>query len=178
MIRDCEAEWVIIGHSERRHGLRETEELCGEKFQMALESGLRVVFCVGETWEERSAGRTHEVNSRQLAAGFAHVLVEHLDRVVLAYEPVWAIGTGRTASPDDAQAAHRAIRDFLGSLYDPRSVDALRIIYGGSVNASNARTLFAQPDIDGGLIGGASLKPADFLAIVAAASESTTTAAT
>lgn len=178
MILDAGASWVIIGHSERRHVAGESDQLCGEKLQMALESGLRVIFCVGETWEQRSAGSADEVNARQLSAGFRAVSANQLERVAIAYEPVWAIGTGRTASPRDADEAHRAIRAWLASRYDPQSVQGVRILYGGSVNASNAVNLFARPEIDGGLIGGASLKPTEFLAIVAAASESPTDAST
>jgi len=168
MLRDAGARWVIIGHSERRHGLRESDRLCGDKFTRAIEGGLSVVFCVGETWDERRNGATHEVNRRQLEAGFERIKSADLTRVVVAYEPVWAIGTGKTASAQDAQEAHRSIREFLGGLYDSRSVEALRILYGGSVNGSNAAALFSEPDIDGGLIGGASLKPAEFLSIIAA----------
>lgn len=168
MLLDCGAKWTIIGHSERRHGLGESDQLCGAKLARALEAGLSVVFCVGETWEEREAGQAHEVNRRQLEVGFASIKVECLDRVVVAYEPVWAIGTGRTASAQDAQTSHRLIREWIANRYDPRSSAGVRILYGGSVTAANASTLFAEEDIDGGLIGGASLKVADFLAIIAA----------
>ncbi|MBX3354702.1 MAG: triose-phosphate isomerase [Phycisphaeraceae bacterium] len=168
MIRDSGGEWVIIGHSERRHGAGESDELCGRKLTRALGSELRTIFCVGETWEERSAGKAHEVNRRQLEAGFREVGAERLGEVVVAYEPVWAIGTGKTASASDAQEAHRSIREWLANRYDLRSASGVRILYGGSVNAANAAALFSEEDIDGGLIGGASLKAADFLAIVAA----------
>ncbi|MBM4111988.1 MAG: triose-phosphate isomerase [Phycisphaerae bacterium] len=168
MIVDCGATWAIIGHSERRHGLAESPELCGAKLRRALDAKLSAVLCVGETWEERSAGRTDEINRMQLDAALAGVPAEALARIVVAYEPVWAIGTGRTATVDDADAAHRAIRRFLGNRYAPAAVEGVRIIYGGSVNAGNARSLFSAPEIDGGLIGGASLKAAEFLSIVAA----------
>ena len=169
MLIDCGCGSVIIGHSERRHGLAESDSLCGEKLAMALESSLWALLCVGETWEEREAGRTDEVTTRQLMGALEHVTPEHADRLLIAYEPVWAIGTGRSATPDDAQRAHSAIRGVVASRYDARLAAAVRILYGGSVNAGNAAALFAQPDVDGGLIGGASLKAADFLAIVAAA---------
>ena len=169
MLVDAGATWIIIGHSERRHGLGETDRLCGQKLDRAIEAGLRAVFCVGETWEERSAGVAAEITRRQLAAGFERVPTEALERIVIAYEPVWAIGTGKTASAQDAQEAHGSIREWLASRYDSRSAEGIRILYGGSVNASNAAALFNEPDIDGGLIGGASLKSADFLSIVAVA---------
>jgi len=168
MLLDSGTKWAIIGHSERRHGLGESDELCGKKLNRALEAGLRMVLCVGETWEERSAGRAHDVTHRQLAAAFVQVGFERLASVVVAYEPVWAIGTGKTASAQDAQEAHRSIRKWLGSRYDSRSAEGVRILYGGSVNASNAATLFSEPDVDGGLIGGASLKAAEFVSIIAA----------
>lgn len=169
MIVDLGASWTIIGHSERRHGAGDTDQLCGEKVVRALEVGLRIVLCVGETWEERNAGRAPEVNRRQLGAALDGVSGAQLDGMVIAYEPVWAIGTGKTASAEDAQEAHGSIRDFLASRYDPAAVERVRILYGGSVNAGNAGTLFAQRDVDGGLIGGASLKATDFLTIVSSA---------
>jgi triosephosphate isomerase len=127
------------------------------------------VLCIGEKLEQRHAGATDEVNARQLTSGLRGVGREQLRSVTIAYEPVWAIGTGRTASPADAQAAHRSIRKALGTLYDERSAAAARIQYGGSVNARNAPDLIAQPDVDGFLVGGASLKPDEFVAIVKAA---------
>ncbi len=173
MILDAGASWVIIGHSERRRGLGESPQLCGEKLQMAVEAGLRSVLCVGESWEERQEGRTDEINRGQLEAALRHVTADALERIVIAYEPVWAIGTGRTATVEDAQAAHRAIRGLLASLYAPASAERMRILYGGSVNAGNARSLFSASEVDGGLIGGASLKPAEFLSIVAATGAAT-----
>lgn len=169
MLRDCGVSWVLAGHSERRHVIGETDEIVNAKARAALTAGLSVILCVGEKLEQREAGKTDLVNETQLRAGLAGVEGAALSRVVIAYEPVWAIGTGRTASPADAQNAHAHIRRTLGSMYGPDGANAIRIQYGGSVTAANARDLFAQPDIDGGLIGGASLKPADFGQIVGAA---------
>lgn len=169
MLRDCGVSWVLAGHSERRHVIGETDELVNAKARAALAAGLSVILCVGEKLEQREAGKTDLVNETQLRAGLSGIEGGALSRVVIAYEPVWAIGTGRTASPADAQSAHAHIRRTLGSMYGTESANAIRIQYGGSVTAANARDLFAQPDIDGGLIGGASLKPADFGQIVGAA---------
>ena len=171
MLVDVGCRSVLIGHSERRHGLGEPDELLHEKLQIALESGLRAVLCVGETGGERRAGATQEVVGRQIRAGFGTLPAELAHAVVVAYEPVWAIGTGVNATPQDAQEVHASIRGLLGELYDSRFAAEARIIYGGSVNAKNARALFDQPDIDGGLIGGASLKADDFVAICRAAAE-------
>ncbi len=172
MLADCGCTHALVGHSERRHVLGESDDLVGEKLRAALAAGLHAVLCIGETLEEREGGRTDAVNERQLRAGLAGVDVGDLSRVVIAYEPVWAIGTGKTATPEDAQQAHAAIRAVLASMYDQDAAQSIRIQYGGSVKPGNAAELFAQPDIDGGLIGGASLKAADFLAICGAAGES------
>jgi triosephosphate isomerase len=169
MLKDCGATTVLVGHSERRHVIGEQDELINAKVRAVLEAGLECVLCVGETIEEREAGHTDPVNQRQVRAGLADVPGDWVNRLVLAYEPVWAIGTGKTATPDDAQDVHRKLRQLVSGLYGPEIAARTRIIYGGSVKPSNAAELFAQPDIDGGLIGGASLKPEDFVGIVKAA---------
>ncbi|MBU3683643.1 MAG: triose-phosphate isomerase [Phycisphaerales bacterium] len=171
MLCDLGARSVIIGHSERRHGLGEDDDLLREKLAIALESGLVAVLCVGETLSQRDDGRAEAVVAAQLRGCFGTLTAEAAMRVVVAYEPVWAIGTGRTASPDDAQAMHASIRGVLGDLYDSAFAARTRVIYGGSVNAKNARAIFDRPDVDGGLIGGASLKADDFVSICRAAAE-------
>jgi triosephosphate isomerase len=171
MLGDVHVTVVLAGHSERRHVIGETDDVVNRKVLASLDAGLMVVLCIGETIEEREAGRTDEVNLAQLRRGLDGVETSDLGHVVIAYEPVWAIGTGRTASPADAQAAHAVIRTEIGETYGLEASERLRIIYGGSVNALNASDLFAQPDIDGGLIGGASLKADEFSSIVKAASE-------
>jgi triosephosphate isomerase len=154
---------VIVGHSERRHIRGETDDEVGRKVAAAQRHGLRPILCVGETLDERDAARENDVVERQLAAGLASANLTA--GLIVAYEPVWAIGTGRTATPEQAQSMHATIRRFLGSL---DGGDAVRILYGGSVKPGNAAELFVQPDIDGGLIGGASLDADDFAAIVRA----------
>ena len=171
MLKNLGVTVVLCGHSERRHVMGESDVLINAKVLAALEAGLEVILCIGEKIEQREAGQTDAINAGQLAYGLAGVKDEHLARVTLAYEPVWAIGTGKTATPDDAQNAHRAIRNEIRHSRGDGAADAIRIQYGGSVKPGNANELFAQPDIDGGLIGGASLKAGDFLAIVRAAAE-------
>jgi triosephosphate isomerase len=160
---------VIIGHSERRQYFAETDATVNQKLHAALRVGLGPIVCVGETLAEREAGRQEAVVEGQLAGGLAGLSAEDLGRVVIAYEPVWAIGTGRTASHEQAQAMHSTIRQWLRAHYSGGSASSLRILYGGSVKASNASLLLAQPDIDGALVGGASLDPVEFSRIVAAA---------
>lgn len=169
MLKDCDVRVVLAGHSERRHVIGEPDSLVNHKVLAILEAGLECILCIGETLEQREHGQTDEVNRAQLLAGLADVRQEHLPRLTVAYEPVWAIGTGRTATPADAQDAQAKIRGLVASLYDAEVAECLRIMYGGSVKPSNAAELFAQPDIDGGLIGGASLVAADFVAIARAA---------
>lgn len=169
MLRDCGVEIVLAGHSERRHVIGESDDLVGLKAAAVLKEGLRCVLCVGETIEERRAGWTDEVNERQLASALKGFDVDWIDRLIVAYEPVWAIGTGVTAEPSQAQEAHERIRGFLARTYSREVADGLRIIYGGSVTPDNARELFDQPDVDGGLIGGASLDAGKFNRIVRAA---------
>ena len=172
MLLDCGVKAVLTGHSERRHIIGESDELVGAKTRKALDSGLDVILCVGETIEQRKAGETDAVNERQIRAGLAGVAPGDMARVTIAYEPVWAIGTGLTASPQDAQDAHAKIRSLLGSMFSSALAEQTRIQYGGAMKPGNAAELLAQPDVDGGLIGGASLKGEDFAAIVAAAAES------
>lgn len=170
MLRDVGCAAVLIGHSERRHGLGETDALLTRKVARALEAGLVPVLCVGETLAEREAGKAHSVIETQLRGSLAGHSENALSTLVIAYEPVWAIGTGRTATPDDAADAHRTVRKTLASMYSGRFAEQVRVIYGGSVNAKNAADLFSQDEIDGGLVGGASLQAADFKTIIAAAS--------
>ena len=168
MLQDYGCRYVIIGHSERRHIFAETNETVANKFCFARESGLKVILCLGERLQEREADMTEQVLSEQLDAVIAKAGIDAFDGVVIAYEPVWAIGTGLTATPEQAQAAHSFIR-LQVARHDDRIADDLRILYGGSVKADNAAALFSMADVDGGLIGGASLKVDDFLAICRAA---------
>ena len=169
MLVSVGASWVICGHSERRHLLGETDEIVNRKARRALETELAVILAVGETEGERAAGDTEAVLERQLTGSLADVDDVSLDRVVIAYEPVWAIGTGLTATPAQAQGAHTFIRTWLARAYDAAVAETVRIQYGGSVNAANAAEILSQPDVDGALVGGASLKAQDFAAIVKAA---------
>lgn len=169
MLKDCGVQVVLCGHSERRHVLGEKDELINAKVRASLDAGLDVILCVGETLDERLAGHQDIVTSRQVRTGLAEVQGDWLDRLTIAYEPVWAIGTGKTATPQDAQAAHEHIRQILTHLYGADRANGVRIQYGGSLKPGNAEELFSQPDVDGGLIGGASLKAGDFVSIVKAA---------
>jgi triosephosphate isomerase len=169
MLLDAGASYVLVGHSERRHVLGETDAVVARKFHAALEAGLNPILCVGETLAEREAGQEHNVVTRQLAAAFAARAVKDAQRTVVAYEPVWAIGTGRTATPDDAEAMHAAIRAWLAGAFGPECAALVRIQYGGSARAENAADLLARDDIDGLLVGGASLDPDSFGAIARAA---------
>jgi triosephosphate isomerase len=167
MLRDLGCRYVIVGHSERRQYHGETDALVADKAKAALAAGITPIVCVGETLAEREAGRTEEVVKRQLAA-VIHANGHCISEIVVAYEPVWAIGTGKTASPEEAQAVHAVLRAQLKAATDQSA--RIKLLYGGSMNAANAASLLAQSDIDGGLIGGAALKAADFLKIIAAAS--------
>ena len=169
LIKDLGCDGVIIGHSERRQIFHETDAFIAEKVLAALGCGLQVVFCVGETLEEREAGRTWEVVGRQIDAVLPGVPEASRSGLIVAYEPVWAIGTGRTATPAQAQEVHKLIRDRVAQLWNESQAGELIIQYGGSVKAENAAELFACPDIDGGLVGGAALDAAGFARIVAAA---------
>jgi triosephosphate isomerase len=168
MLKDTGCQYVIVGHSERRTLYGETDPVVTAKFRAAQASGLVPILCVGETLAEREAGKTEAVVARQVRAVIDAAGGKAFARAVVAYEPVWAIGTGRTASPEQAQEVHALIRKLLAD-GDATIASAVRILYGGSVKGSNARELFAQQDIDGGLVGGASLDAADFLRIFAAA---------
>ncbi len=167
MLADAGVPWVIVGHSERRANFGDTDAVVAAKVQRALDAGLRPIVCVGETLEQREQGRTAAVITQQVAAVLDSCGAPALARGALAYEPVWAIGTGRTASPQQAQQVHAAIRAQLAR-QDAACAAQTRLLYGGSVKPANAGELFSQPDIDGGLIGGASLVVEDFLAICAA----------
>ena len=169
MLKDCTVSVVLTGHSERRHVIGESDALINAKTQALLQEDLLCILCGVETLEQREAGQTNSINEAQLRAGLVGVEAAQMDRVVIAYEPVWAIGTGKVATPEDAQLAHAHIRAVLAELYTPGIADQTRIQYGGSLKPANAAELLAQPDIDGGLIGGASLKAEDFLAILEAA---------
>ena len=164
MLKDLCCEYVIVGHSERRAMMYESNEVVARKFSAAQREALTPILCVGETLEERTSGRMEEVVAVQLQAVLDEVGVDAFGAAVIAYEPVWAIGTGRTATPEQAQEVHRHIRNILAAL-DVDIADGVQILYGGSVKGDNASGLFSMPDIDGGLIGGASLKAAEFLAI-------------
>jgi len=169
MLTDVGCTLVIVGHSERRHVIGETDETVNRKLLKALAGNLAPILCIGELLSERQAGETHDVAARQVKRGLEGVSAADLERVTLAYEPVWAIGTGVTATPEQAQEVHAMVRGLVGELYDGAAAEALRIQYGGSVKPGNAADLLACPDIDGALVGGASLKAADFGAIVQAA---------
>ena len=166
MLKDFACRYVIVGHSERRQYHGESDALVAEKARLALAHGITPIVCVGETLAEREAGQTEMVVKRQLAA-VIHAVAHCTSEIVVAYEPVWAIGTGKTASPEQAQQVHAVLRAQLAAA--TQHPERVHILYGGSMNAANAASLLAQPDIDGGLIGGASLKAADFLHIVASA---------
>ena len=164
MLKQCGCRYAIVGHSERRSLYRESDQLVAARFAMALSSALIPILCVGESLQEREQGITEAVVSRQLDAVIEVSGISAVAGSVIAYEPVWAIGTGKVATPEQAQAVHRFIRDKLAEL-DKQVAEKIQILYGGSMNPSNAAELLSQPDIDGGLIGGASLKAADFVAI-------------
>jgi triosephosphate isomerase len=169
MLLDVGCRWVILGHSERRLILGETDELISRKTLAALSAGLDVILCVGETLSQRQAGQTEQVLDSQMQGSLAGIDDKACARIVIAYEPVWAIGTGVTATTEQAESAHSHLRKWLASRYNPRIAAETRILYGGSVKPQNARSLLEQPDVDGALVGGASLKVDDFLPIVRAA---------
>jgi triosephosphate isomerase len=165
MLKDIGVQSVILGHSERRHEIGESDELINKKVRRALDQGLEVVLCIGELLSDREAGNAEQVCAFQLSADLCGVTEEQMARVTIAYEPVWAIGTGKTATPADAEAIHKFCRNYIAKLYNQKVADNVIIQYGGSMKASNAAELLAQPDIDGGLIGGASLKAETFVPI-------------
>ncbi|MEA2037533.1 MAG: triose-phosphate isomerase [Nanoarchaeota archaeon] len=162
MLKDVDVDYVIIGHSERRHVLGETDDVINKKIKAALDAKLKPIFCVGELLEEREANKTNEVIEKQIKEGLKDVK----DNVVIAYEPVWAIGTGKTATPEQAEEVHLFIRDLLKKIYDDRVAEETSILYGGSVKPSNIQGLMDKANIDGALVGGASLKAKDFSDIV------------
>jgi len=168
-VRDCGGRIALVGHSERRHVLGESDEFIARKVRSVLEHDLICLLCIGETLEQRERGETDAVNEHQLRTALAGLDASVSDQLIIAYEPVWAIGTGRTASAEDAQQAQRAARGVIADLLGSEAAAMIRILYGGSVKAANAEALFSQEDIDGGLIGGASLVADEFVRIVEAA---------
>ncbi len=168
MIKDTGATSVILGHSERRHVLNETNDDINRKVLKTLENGLQAVLCVGELLEERTGNKTEAVLDEQMEGGLKDVSAEAMANVVIAYEPVWAIGTGQTASPEQADAAHAHLRKWLETRYSEEVANATRILYGGSVKPSNAEELLSQENVDGALVGGASLTPENFIPIIEA----------
>ena len=166
MVKSTGAQYVILGHSERRAYYHETPEILKEKVNLALQNGLKVIFCIGEVLEEREAGKQNEVVKEQLAGSLFELTSEQMANVILAYEPVWAIGTGKTATSDQAEEMHAFIRQTIADQFGAETAENTSILYGGSCKPSNAKELFAKPDVDGGLIGGAALKAADFKGII------------
>ena len=171
MLRDLFVRYVVLGHSERRALLGETDEIVNRKVRAALEASLRPIVCIGETLEQRESGEVEKVLGTQLRGSLAGLGSKELNETVVAYEPVWAIGTGRTASAEQAQEAHAFVRQTLTEISDEATANKIRIQYGGSVKPDNARTLMSQPDIDGALVGGASLDPRSFAEIVRGAAD-------
>lgn len=171
MLRHLFATYVLVGHSERRSYFNESDEFINKKLTSALKSRLKPILCVGETLEERESDQAFEVVKKQVREGLAGVTAEQAESVVVAYEPVWAIGTGKTASPEQAQEVHAFIRAEIGGLFGDTLAGKIRILYGGSMKPANAAELMSQPDIDGGLIGGAALEARSFLQLVSAAAE-------
>jgi triosephosphate isomerase (TIM) len=171
LLRDLFVRYIVLGHSERRQYFRETDEIVNRKVRAAHEATLRPIVCVGETLEQRDKGNIEKILSIQLRGSLAGLSEKELHETVIAYEPVWAIGTGRNATPEQAQEAHAFIRHTLGKMSDETAAERVRIQYGGSVKPENARELMSQPDIDGALVGGASLDPRSFAQIVLAARE-------
>ena len=166
MLLDLGCKYVIIGHSERRQYFGETDDTVNKKVKQALKKGLLPIICVGETLAEREAGKLTEIIGRQVTGGLKDISAEDMKKAVIAYEPVWAIGTGKTATPEQANEVHALIREKVKSLYTADIAGGLRIQYGGSVTPENVSSLMAKPDIDGALVGGASLKPESFAALV------------
>lgn len=166
MVKSTGAEYVILGHSERRQYYNETPAILKEKVELALANGLKVIFCIGESLEEREANKQNEVVKAELEGSVFHLSAEDFAKIVIAYEPIWAIGTGKTATAEQAEEIHAYIRSCVAEKFGAQVAEDTTILYGGSCKASNAPELFAKPDIDGGLIGGASLKAADFKGII------------
>lgn len=170
MLKAIGCRWVIVGHSERRQYFGETDETVLKRTKAAIAAGLEPIVCVGERLEERESGRTNDVLKQQVTGGISGLSADEFAKIVIAYEPVWAIGTGKTATPEIAQDAHKVIRDLVQAKFGEQAAGAVRILYGGSVKPDNVKTLMAQPDIDGALVGGASLKP-EFIKIIEAAAK-------
>lgn len=166
MVKSTGAQYVIIGHSERRGYYAETPEILKEKVLLALKNGLKVIFCIGESLEEREANKQNEVVKAELEGSVFNLSEEDFRKIIIAYEPIWAIGTGKTATSDQAEEIHAYIRSIIAEKYGKAVAEDTSILYGGSCKASNAPELFAKPDIDGGLIGGAALKAVDFRGII------------
>lgn len=166
MLRDAGCSHVIVGHSERRQYFLENDQIVGHKMQTALAAGLIAIVCLGETLEQRDNGKARDIVSEQIVGGLSGLTASDLDRIIVAYEPVWAIGTGRTATPEQAQEMHAFIRRVFSERHSPRAADELRILYGGSVKPDNIDGLMKQADIDGALVGGASLNAESFAQIV------------
>ncbi|MDO5552593.1 MAG: triose-phosphate isomerase [Planctomycetia bacterium] len=166
MLTDVGCQYVILGHSERRHIMGESSELVNQKVRAALAAGLTPIVCVGELLSERESGVTNDVNRRQFDGSFSGVSAEDMKKCVIAYEPVWAIGTGKVATPEQAQEVHEFLRGLIADRYGQEVADVVRIQYGGSVKAGNAKELLSKPDIDGALVGGASLKVDAFMGII------------
>lgn len=166
MLKEAGVEYVIIGHSERRQYFGETDETVNKRLKAALAAGLKPIVCIGELLDEREGGKTEAVLDKQIKAGFAGLTPVDMNKIVIAYEPVWAIGTGKTATPEMAEETHAYIRKVLAGLFGSTTAEAIRIQYGGSMKADNAAELVKQPDIDGGLIGGASLKADSFADLI------------
>lgn len=169
MLKDIGVSHVIVGHSERREYFKESDEFINEKIKVLLQIGLTPIFCIGEKLEDREIGNTLEVNSKQIRNGLKDLSKEDAKKVIVAYEPVWAIGTGKTATPEMAQATHREIRNVLAEMFGEDVAEEITIQYGGSMKPENAKDLLSQKDIDGGLVGGASLKADSFYEIIKAA---------
>ena len=166
MVKSTGAQYVILGHSERRAYYGETAEILKEKTNLALENGLKVIFCIGEVLEERESGKQNEVVKAQLEGSLFDLTAEQFSNVILAYEPVWAIGTGKTATAEQAEDMHAFIRGVIAEKFGAEAAENVSILYGGSCKPSNAKEIFAKPNVDGGLIGGAALKAADFKGII------------
>lgn len=169
MLKSVGCEYVILGHSERRTIFGESDEWINKKIKKAIECGLKVIFCIGETLAQREEGETDAIIKSQIINDLQNVTSENLKTIIIAYEPIWAIGTGKTASPGQAQEVHEFIRNLIEEIYSKESAENLIIQYGGSVKPDNAASLLSQPDIDGALVGGACLKTASFLSIIASA---------
>lgn len=166
MVKSTGAQYVILGHSERRSYYGETAEILKEKTKLALANGLKVIFCIGEVLEEREAGTQNEVVKAQLEGSLYDLTAEEFSNIILAYEPVWAIGTGKTATAEQAEEMHAFIRQTIAAKFGAEAADNTSILYGGSAKPSNAKELFSKPNVDGGLIGGAALQAADFVGII------------